>query len=334
MAAFNAEQFITQAVESLLAQSFKDFELIIVNDGSRDATGTIAEQFSRKDHRVRVFHQENAGISSALNACLREARGEFMAIADSDDIQLPNRLELQMRVFESDPRIDVCGGGVQIVSGDDDPGKPAIMPGRDGEIRAGMPFESMLFNPTVTYRRSILGGPVIGYNPAFRMAIDYDFFARLPQSVRFNNCAHVLTRYRRHPEQITLSSERSGRSREERFRVWSHLLPSILGAPADAESLEYHFLAASWPQHFTIPERTRVGRWLEQLWRCNQASQKLPSFEFGFEVAQRWLWACSHGTDDGFGALRAYLRSPLSRLPGLRWRMRASLPWRCIRPHS
>src|ERR1041384_4450574 len=87
--AFNTARFVADTLESALAQTFTDFELILVDDGSTDETGSIAERFARRDPRISVFHQNNRGISVARNAALAHARGDLVALLDSDDVWLP-----------------------------------------------------------------------------------------------------------------------------------------------------------------------------------------------------------------------------------------------------
>ncbi|MGH6946457.1 MAG: glycosyltransferase family 2 protein [Kiloniellales bacterium] len=105
MPAYNAERFLAEAIESILGQTFADFELIVVNDGSTDDTLSIAESYAWRDHRVRVVTQPHGGISSGRNRGLAEARGEWIAVMDADDVSLPQRLERQFAFVEANPDI-------------------------------------------------------------------------------------------------------------------------------------------------------------------------------------------------------------------------------------
>lgn len=108
---YNAEAFLTQSIESILVQSFNDFELILVDDGSMDGSGDICDAYSKQDHRVRVIHQANAGVSAARNAGLHAARGEWVTFVDSDDIVLDCFLSSLLSVASMDKQIDLayCG---------------------------------------------------------------------------------------------------------------------------------------------------------------------------------------------------------------------------------
>lgn len=90
---YNVEQFLAKCIDSILSQTFTDFELLLIDDGSPDRCGEICDEYARKDERIRVFHQENAGVSVARNVGLREMQGEYMAFVDPDDYILPNYLK-------------------------------------------------------------------------------------------------------------------------------------------------------------------------------------------------------------------------------------------------
>ncbi|MDD6237531.1 MAG: glycosyltransferase family 2 protein, partial [Clostridiales bacterium] len=93
MPVYNSEQFLRMAVDSVLNQTFEDFELIMVDDGSKDQSGAICDEYAQKDARVKVIHQENGGICAARNTGMKAAEGEYLAFIDNDDEYLPNLLE-------------------------------------------------------------------------------------------------------------------------------------------------------------------------------------------------------------------------------------------------
>ena len=115
MPTFNGEKFIKEAIESILNQTFNDFEFIIVNDGSIDNTEKIIQSFSDK-RIVYVKKEQNSGISDTLNLGISLAKGKYIARMDDDDISIPNRFERQLEVFASDLKIIVCGSVADIPS--------------------------------------------------------------------------------------------------------------------------------------------------------------------------------------------------------------------------
>lgn len=113
MPAYNAEKYLREAIDSILAQTFTDFELIIINDGSTDFTKDIILSYT--DQRIRyIENEQNSGICVTLNKGLDAARGRYIARMDSDDISLPRRLEVQVQYMDSHPEIGVAGTDIEI----------------------------------------------------------------------------------------------------------------------------------------------------------------------------------------------------------------------------
>src|SRR5687768_15279009 len=109
MPAYNAGAYLRDAVNSILEQTFRNFEFIIINDGSSDETASILQEFERVDSRMRVFHQENQGMIAALNRGCRAARGEYIARMDADDVSHVDRLERQLDYMIRRPHIGILG---------------------------------------------------------------------------------------------------------------------------------------------------------------------------------------------------------------------------------
>ena len=106
MPVYNSEKYIAEAIESVCNQSYKNWELLIVNDGSTDRSPDIINEYAEKDDRIKVFHKKNSGVSSARNIALSYVRGELVTFIDSDDVYHPNRLEKMVNVFEMYPTCD------------------------------------------------------------------------------------------------------------------------------------------------------------------------------------------------------------------------------------
>src|SRR5262249_42264689 len=115
MSVFNGEQFLAEAVESILSQSFRDFEFIVIDDGSTDNSATILESYLKKDSRLRVFHQENMGLVESLNRGCGLAQGRYIARMDADDISLRDRLIWQGEFLVKKHEGGGVGGGVGVI---------------------------------------------------------------------------------------------------------------------------------------------------------------------------------------------------------------------------
>lgn len=116
--AYNASQYLAETIESVLAQTFTDFELLIIDDGSTDNTADIISMYSHKDNRVKLFSQQNQGVSIARNTGIEKAKGKYIAFLDSDDIWLPNKLALHIEHFRQNPNLGISFGRVEFISFD------------------------------------------------------------------------------------------------------------------------------------------------------------------------------------------------------------------------
>src|SRR5438046_2743554 len=117
MSVYNAQRYLAAAIDSILAQTFTDFEFIIIDDGSTDRSSQILADFANKDSRIRVETRANKGLTRSLNEAIALSRGEFLARMDADDIALPNRLEVQVRFMREHRDVVLLGGGYELIDG-------------------------------------------------------------------------------------------------------------------------------------------------------------------------------------------------------------------------
>src|SRR4030042_5588162 len=113
MPVYNCAKYVREAIESILNQTYRDFELIIINDGSTDTTCEILNEYAKKDSRIVLIHQPNSGIVVALNRGLNDAKGEWIFRMDGDDISLSHRFEAQIKTIETNPALVLLGGWCQ-----------------------------------------------------------------------------------------------------------------------------------------------------------------------------------------------------------------------------
>lgn len=196
---YNCERFLEEAIRSILTQTFKRFQLVIVNDGSTDKSLDIAQRLAEDDNRLIVVNCSNGGIVRALNTGLLYCTAPFLARMDADDVSFPERLDCQMAFLCANPEVGVVGSqvlmeGEKAVAFQDDG-----MPTTHEEICQFMVTTSAsgFYHPTVLMRRSLLEA-VGGYRDDYRYAEDLDLFLRLADVTRFHNLQSVLLRYRRH----------------------------------------------------------------------------------------------------------------------------------------
>lgn len=200
----NAARYIGAAVDSILSQTFRDFELILLDDGSTDGSGGILADRAGRDPRVRVLRQENRGLIATLNRGCAEAAGRYVARMDADDVSFPDRLERQVAFLETHPGVAAVGGAVQYM---DDRGPLKMIqrhPADPEAIREGLLRASCLAHPTVVMRRDAVVAAG-GYRPAFLHAEDYDLWLRLAEREDLANLPAPVLYQRLHPEQVSFA---------------------------------------------------------------------------------------------------------------------------------
>jgi glycosyltransferase involved in cell wall biosynthesis len=203
-AAYNVAPYLPAAIESVLAQTFSDFELLVVDDGATDESPRIAEDYARRDARVRVLHRPNGGISAARNTALREGRAPLFAILDGDDLWAPGFLASQLAVLEGRPEIDLVTGNAWFLGGslDGRPARPWPDPRPEPDLATIIADEDAVFCMTV-FRRRVYEA-IGGFDERFRTNEDYDFWLRAALAgFRFARNDRPLGRYRRRTGSLT-----------------------------------------------------------------------------------------------------------------------------------
>jgi GT2 family glycosyltransferase len=201
---YNGEPFLAAAVESILAQTLPDFELIAVDDGSTDTSALTLERLARGDPRLLVVSQPNAGIVAALNRGLALARGEFVARMDADDVACPERFAKQIAFLDAHPEVAVVGAAVTLIDANGKPIRDMRYPESPQAVAEFLRTASALAHPAVMMRKEavIAAG---SYRPAYRHAEDYDLWLRLVERHKLANLPDRLLLYRQHGAKLSFS---------------------------------------------------------------------------------------------------------------------------------
>lgn len=203
MSVYNAERYVAEAIQSILGQTEGRFEFLIINDGSRDASGSILDRYAAQDARIRVIHQENRGLIYSLNRMLDEARAPLVARMDSDDVSRPERFAVQLAHMQANPQIAVLGTNTDELDADG-----AYFPCSDfhpeqpRDIRERLMVASAMCHPSVMMRRDVIRA-LGGYRAAFRHCEDYDLWLRVSEQHDMYNLPDRLFLYRRSPDQVS-----------------------------------------------------------------------------------------------------------------------------------
>jgi glycosyltransferase involved in cell wall biosynthesis len=205
MPVYNAEQYVAEAVESILGQTLGDFEFLILDDGSTDGTRPILEGYAARDRRIRLTSRANRGLVATLNELIDQARGEFLARMDADDIALPERFRRQVDYLRAHPECSVVGCRVRVIDPDGDPlcdwftERPHEE--IDGLLLQEEPLGPVICHPSILMRRDAV--LAAGKYRDFPVGEEIDLYLRLAESSRLAILPEVLLEYRQHLENFT-----------------------------------------------------------------------------------------------------------------------------------
>ena len=202
MSVLNGERFLREAVESILSQSFRDFEFIIVDDGSTDTTASILDSYARTDPRVEVYHQENRGMAESWNRGCTLGRGKYIVRMDGDDIAVRDRLMRQIEYMEKHAEVGVLGGAVEIIDASGIASYTEKFPVTDTDIKEAMKLYCAFRHPSVVIRKAAFLS-VGGYRSAVSPAEDYDLWLRMAERCKLANLSSVVLKYRVHLDNIS-----------------------------------------------------------------------------------------------------------------------------------
>lgn len=203
MPTYNGAKHIRTAIDSVLSQTFSDFELLIVNDGSGDDTLKVINSYN--DNRIRIVTNEvNIGITKSLNRGLKEARGEYIARLDDDDIALPERLQKQCNFLNTHQDVVLVGSFVEYIDKNGNPIRIRKTPIKPRVIQYELIYANCFYHSALMFRKEEILS-IGGYNEDFKHAQDYELFSRLRDGYKLANIPEVLIQYRMNPDSIVAS---------------------------------------------------------------------------------------------------------------------------------
>lgn len=201
MAVYNTERFLDEAIESVLAQTFRDFELIIVNDGSSDASAGMLSSWAAKDSRIKIVtNEKNIGLTLSLVKGVGLATGEYIARMDADDRSRPERFERQIAALKQNPKLGCVGSNVVLMNEVGQPTKKLDL--THPHLREALGKRNRLVHGSLMFRRSALEA-VGGYSSEFVLAQDYDLLLRLSEKYEIAVLPEVLYELRRSAESLS-----------------------------------------------------------------------------------------------------------------------------------
>lgn len=272
---YNRAAFLGEAIDSVLAQTFDGFEMIIVDDGSTDGTRQLVERYV-DDPRIRYFYQENQGQSVARNRGIVESKGEFICFLDSDNAWFPEKLTQSLAAFEADPEADIVYGDNVVI---DEHGKEIsrnVMAKYSGHITAQLLKDNCVsMNTTMTRRQCF--ETMGGFNPGDRLAEDYGLWLRFSTRYSFRHVAEFLGKYRVMDDQISSDKDKRFWSNERLLIQFLRDFPESVSKAEAHRGMSFFYLRKARYEH-------SVGR-TGTAWRtCFRAARLFPFWQGPWRV--------------------------------------------------
>lgn len=308
----NRQHYITNAIDSILKQTFRDFEVLVIDDGSTDATLDVLARYD--DPRLRVeSNPRNLGIPATRNRGLELARGEYIALLDSDDVSRPNRLARQVETLDRHPELVQIGSACDFMDADGRPiNRVRRQPLRADDVAASLAFFCALTNRTIMARTAILREH--RYREDFPRCQDYELHQRLSRTYCMANLDEVLVCGREHAGRFTKQTDALGHDRKR--KVLRRALLEIGVTPSETDLDRHYALARPNKLGDTLDMEYLewAEQWLAQLGTANRRSRRYSPEALTRVMTERWVALCWHARRR-LGS-RAYLRlarSPLAR---------------------
>ena len=265
---YKTAPFLREAVDSILSQSFDDFELIVLNDCSPDEAEEILDMYT--DPRIVRFRGEtNVGLSNVLNVGIDMARGKYIARMDSDDLSLPERLRVQVEFLEAHPEIDLVSVGMQLFGAKEE---VWVRERNPEKVKINALFHSPVLHASSMWRKDRFEDNGLRFRQEMVPAEDYDIWARaLLKGLKLVNLPDIQYRYRIHPNQATTQTDKTtAKCREIQKEYLLGALPSL--SEADREA----FPDRLWPVFFA---NLRVGFFdrillAQRFWKMSKARRR------------------------------------------------------------
>lgn len=306
MSVYNSSLYLKQAIDSVLNQTYSDFEFIIINDGSADESLNIIKSYS--DNRIKLLENDvNKGLIYSLNKGITEARGEYIARMDADDVCVNTRLEKQVEYMDSHTDIGVLSSDYYSFNSISKRYMRSIQ--GDSRIRTFLLFSATVCHPTLMIRKSVLETNGLSYSVSAKHVEDFDLWTRLALHTKFETINEALLNYRDHASQV--SHIYSDVQKVNSDIVRQNYLDALNFSYTPAE-LDIHNLISSNKKITSKKDLKAIENWLTKLIEQNQRLRKFQVDDFNSVMAKVWIDCCGN-TNLGLYSYFKYLFSGLKK---------------------
>ena len=288
MPVYNAGKYVGKAIESILNQTYSNFELIIVNDGSTDDSKDIVLSFN--DSRIKYFENEtNQNIVKTRNRCISEASGDYVAVLDSDDIALPKRLEQQLEFLEMSPEYGMCGTFYQVIDSDGKLLNKVVLPLTELDTKTSLYFSNCFCHSTIMIRSELV--KKFKYKEGFDIIEDYELSYNISKISKIANLPVYLTHYRIHGNNVTIEKKEEVLGKLQKMN--SIILQDLkIGYSEEQLKIHTNFLAYNYSFFQGTAEFNPAESWILKVY---DQIKNIPEINNGI-IAElligRWLAIC------------------------------------------
>ncbi|MCK4918257.1 MAG: glycosyltransferase family 2 protein [Candidatus Pacebacteria bacterium] len=309
MPVYNGEKYLKEAINSILNQTFNDFEFLIINDGSTDKSEEII--CSYKDLRIKLINNEvNLGIIKSLNKGIDLAKGKYIARMDADDISLPKRLEIQVKFMDKNPRIGIAGSWAKVLENGKTQKYAKIISDPE-KIKITLLFRCLLIHPSIIIRKNLLEKNNLRYNLNHEHAEDYGLWNNAVKCFPITNIKNALIQYRIHDSNT--SKIQSIKQKKTITQLRTTLLKDNLNITPTEEDLLIHREVYKPEDYKTNDFLKKEELWLSKLIEQNKITNFYKEPIFSETISQRWLQICSVNSNQDWEIWKILWKSPLRR---------------------
>jgi len=301
MSAFNAEDYLSESIKSILNQEDVEFELIIINDGSSDNTANILAKFALEDRRVSIVTHINSGLAASLNKGIKMSKGEYIARMDADDIADKLRLKTQLDYLKNHMNVDILGSYVYALG--DGKERTWEFPTTKEECDVALLFFCPIAHPAVMFRKSLVES-VGFYDENFSYDQDYELWSRASYSHGIANLSTKLLKYRIHQNQMGSIYSKDQRVKSQ--KLIQQALLNKMGLTPSVDDMAFHtILANAYRLEFDIEINRdslhKAGKWIERINLANTISQRYNDEALKRQLLWQYKSLCLYSANLGIG---------------------------------
>ena len=288
LSVYNGEKYLGEAIESILNQTYKNFEFIIVNDGSADRSLKIIKSYD--DERIVLISRKNRGLIASLNEGIKKAKGKYIARMDADDISLPQRFIEQVSYMEEHKDIGVCGSWIEVFGENFNNKIWKLKTGND-VLKLMLLFAVPFAHPSVMIRKRILDEHKIIYDKIFLHAEDYKFWVDLSYYTNFANIPKVLFRYRYVETSISRLADKSGTKTREitLAKIFNILLEELKIKNINKENKLHYILMKNERIQDNNYVLSDFNQYIKKLIECNNLNAVYNKKKFNLMMGKKYL---------------------------------------------